>query len=137
MRAIPYCFFFLIAIKFAGAYETIDNLSVESCNQSTYFDSVGHKCQNCSPFQTASEDRLSCRCNTGYHPEYSEKSRALECVKCDDARQSVYCQTENLTCGVYDIKGLSRLSQQVQAAKQEARNRFYCFYTYSIASGWK
>ena len=105
-RMVIYCIFVFAVISGGGAYEVIDNLSLANCNQSSYFNSLAHKCQTCSPFQTASDDRLSCRCETGYHPEFSDKSKAVECAKCDDASRSAYCKVENLTCGVYDIKGM-------------------------------
>lgn len=95
---------FLILIK-AEAYDVISSSAFGSCNRSSYFDSISHKCKNCGIFQKASDDRLSCECEVGYFSEFNEKSKTTECVRCDQLAQSETCLKGNLTCESYAIKG--------------------------------
>ena len=101
---LTYLVFALILIK-AEAYDVISSSTFGSCNHSSYFDSLSHKCKNCGIFQKASDDRLSCVCDIGYIPEVSEKSKTTECVRCDQSTQSETCLKTNLTCESYAIKG--------------------------------
>lgn len=99
-----YLLFFIL--KKVEAYDVILSSFPESCNRSSYFDSISHKCKGCGVFQISSDDRLSCECGFGYYPEFNEKSKAIECLRCDQSIQSEMCLKSNLTCEPYDIKGM-------------------------------
>ena len=101
-------FFILIKVE---AYDVIlSSSSPESCNHSSYFDSISHKCKSCGNFQISSDDHLSCECGFGYYPEFNEKSKAIECLRCDQSIQPEICLKSNLTCESYDIKGTYSLN---------------------------
>jgi hypothetical protein len=101
-------FFILIKVE---AYDVIlSSSSPESCNHSSYFDSISHKCKSCGNFQISSDDHLSCECDFGYYPEFKEKSKAIECLRCDQSIQPEICLKSNLTCESYDIKGTYSLN---------------------------
>lgn len=87
------------------SYDVISSLSPKNCNDSSYFDSLSHKCKSCGIFQTASRDRLSCKCDVGRYPGYSEKTKSIECVSCVQSFQSDTCLKDNINCELYDIKG--------------------------------
>ncbi|XP_046440894.1 meckelin-like [Daphnia pulex] len=99
-----YLLFFIL--KKVEAYDVILSSFPESCNRSSYFDSISHKCKGCGVFQISSDDRLSCECGFGYYPEFNEKSKAIECLRCNQSIQSEMCLKSNLTCEPYDIKVL-------------------------------
>lgn len=101
----PLCFFFFIEIT--EAYDVISSLSIDSCNQSSYFDSLSHTCKSCGIFEKASDDHLNCECDVGYYAEFNEKSKVTECVRCNgNVIQSDSCLKSNLTCESYEIKGI-------------------------------
>lgn len=99
-------FIFISLIDQLKTYDVISIVPIESCNQSSYFDSMSHICKSCGPFQKRSEDQLSCECEIGYYPGFDEKSKKIECLRCDDNSRSVLCLKVNLICDFYDIKGL-------------------------------
>ena len=102
---VVYFFLFFILNK-VEAYDVISSSSPASCNRSSYFDSISHKCKSCGVFQISSDDHLSCECGFGYYPEFNEKSKAIECLRCDQSIQSEMCLKSNLTCEAYEIKGI-------------------------------
>ncbi len=106
------CILFSLTIS-ASTFEVIDYVSPENCNQSTYFNSLSHQCLGCGPLRTASGDHLTCQCESGYHQEFNYRSKTFECIKCEEettfTNGSDFCRRENLTCGTYDIKGISSI----------------------------
>nr|CAH0112295.1 unnamed protein product [Daphnia galeata] len=99
------------------AYDVIlSSSSPESCNHSSYFDSISHKCKSCGNFQISSDDHLSCECDFGYYPEFKEKSKAIECLRCDQSIQPEICLKSNLTCESYDIKVL-QVAENITSAQ--------------------
>lgn len=99
------CFF--LFIESLEAYDVISSLSFDSCNRSSYFDSLTHTCKSCGIFEKASDDHLNCECEVGYYAEFSEKSKVTECVRCNQhAIQADTCLKSHLTCELYEIKGM-------------------------------
>lgn len=96
-----------IFLRNIEAYDVISSFSFDSCNHSSYFDSLSHSCKSCGVYQKASSDHLSCECEIGYYPEFSKKSKTVECSRCDSTTQSEFCLKSNITCELYDIKGKS------------------------------
>lgn len=107
MSALIFRLCFFIFVGSIEAYDVISSLTYDSCNYSSHFDSLSHTCKSCGVFQKASDDRLNCECDVGYYAEFSEKSKVIECVHCNqNTIHSDTCLKSNLTCGSYDIKGM-------------------------------